>query len=78
MPPQPLPPECYFAAFVYTPDGMARYFTLEHTNSNASKTMFCAWDAEWRHINFGDGANPNINGFVDAIGSRLRGAIIAT
>jgi hypothetical protein len=71
-------PEAYFAAFVVmmgpesddeeeTPE--ARYFTLERSFSmdGGSRTVLGSWTKDGTHLNFGDGPEPELDAFVDAL-----------
>jgi hypothetical protein len=71
LPPPLFATECYFVAVAFLGDDGSRYFTLERKEQNSSRTMFCAWDRQGRHLNYGEGPPPDVDSFVQAIGHKL-------
>ena len=53
-------------------DPQLRYFTLEAgTNeSGTDRTVLCSWDGE-AHVNYGDGPEPTVPDFVEAVGKLI-------
>jgi len=74
--------EVYFTALVVrvrlegdepkVDDGSARYFTLEKgvTLGGPPRTVLCEWTTT-SHLNFGDGPQPTLHGFTEALTSHL-------
>lgn len=56
--------EAYFAAITTSP--MIRYFTLERRENDEGDlgTMFCEWQREGGHLNYGDGSEPREISFL--------------
>jgi hypothetical protein len=54
------------------PNPKIRYFTLEEgeASDGSPRTVFCEW-TESAHANYGDGPNPNVAAFIQAIEQRL-------
>jgi hypothetical protein len=82
MPPARAAAEAHLVALVLVglpkqddpPDHVAvRCFTLECGTSfdGGTRTVLCAWDAENRHLNYGDGPEPTVAAFLAAIRGKL-------
>jgi len=71
MPTPRNPRECFFLAIVRNGVGSIDYLTLERTDDDG--VMLCGWDAEGNHLNYGDRASRDLDGFiVEVIALRLR------
>jgi|SRR5215470_5619170 len=62
--------ECFFLAIVRKGDGGIGYFTLERAPNAGA--MLCAWTAEGAHLNFGERALLDRDGFVAEVAALRR------
>jgi hypothetical protein len=84
----PLPEEtteAYFVAVVYRPvkrrlfkkqDALVRYITLEYGWNyipDEPRTVLCEWTAKGAHGNMGDGPEPTLNAFFEAVMELIEG-----
>lgn len=66
--------EAYFVALAYRPPtqqkGLTRFITLEYSLSleGSPGTMLCEWTAEGQHGNLGQGPEPTLEAFLEAVG----------
>ena len=67
--------ECFFLAIVRKGDGGIDYFTLERAVGDG--VMLCGWDAEGRHLNYGDRPQLDLDRFVAAITALPRASTAA-
>jgi hypothetical protein len=83
LPPAQGPTEAHMVAIVYRPaqrrlwfwktEPVLRYFTLEKgfAPDGPPSTALCEWTAEGHHTNYGDGPEPRVDSFVQAIAPLL-------
>ena len=62
--------ECFFLAIVRHRAGGVGYFTLERTQDGGA--MLCGWDAAGSHLNYGERAPLNRDGFVAEVAALRR------
>jgi hypothetical protein len=73
MPVATVPPEAHFVGvWLAINDGpetaQIRYFTLEAAaDSYATRTVLGEWDEEGKHVNYGVGPEPSLEGFVQSL-----------
>ncbi|MFT5466213.1 MAG: hypothetical protein ACI8UO_001311, partial [Verrucomicrobiales bacterium] len=70
--------ESHMIGIVEPAEGPRQYFTLEKTISfgdkeDADATMFCGWDVDGTHLNFGGRPKPDVDAFVKRIEEALKG-----
>jgi hypothetical protein len=79
LPKPQLTPEAYFVAIAVDEDatleymndmGETRYFTLEHT-ADGYEPMFCEWDRDDDHLNYGEVPHKNKEGFAELVFEHL-------
>lgn len=71
MPSPQAPLECFYMCIVAVNEDELAYYTLEMSpDLPCSEAMFCAWNEEQTHLNFGEITNTQ-NNFIEHIRQRL-------